>query len=109
MNEETFNKKHREYSIYGNWPPFSISTKKRSEYLEDVANEDRRIVSKINTKDEDAFERMYSTVEVKWSDDLEEARLYQKRYGDGKIDAFLAALKIEGLEEDSDGVPFGIF
>lgn len=109
MNEETFYKKHRKYSIYGDWPPFSISIKKRSEYLQDVANEDERIGSKINAKDEDAFERIYSTVEVKWSDDLKEARLYQKRYGKNKIDAFLAALKIEGLEENSNGVPFGIF
>jgi hypothetical protein len=109
MNKENFIEKHKEYSIYGNWPPFSISSKKRNEYLEDVANEDKRIVSKINADDEDAFERMYSTLEVKWQDDLEEARLYQKRYGEEKIDAFLAALKIEGLEEDSDGVPFGIF
>jgi hypothetical protein len=109
MNKENFIEKHKEYSIYGNWPPFSISSKKRNEYLEDVANEDKRIVSKINADDEDAFERMYSTIEVKWQDDLEEARLYQKRYGEEKIDAFLAALKIEGLEEDSDGVPFGIF
>jgi hypothetical protein len=109
MNKENFIEKHKEYSIYGNWPPFSISSKKRNEYLEDVANEDKRIVSKINADDEDAFERMYSSLEVKWQDDLEEARLYQKRYGEEKIDAFLAALKIEGLEEDSDGVPFGIF
>ena len=109
MNKENFIEKHKEYSIYGNWPPFSISSKKRNEYLEDVANEDKRIVSKINADDEDAFERMYSTLEVKWQDDLEEALLYQKRYGEEKIDAFLAALKIEGLEEDSDGVPFGIF
>jgi hypothetical protein len=109
MNQEEFAKKHREYSIYANWPPFSISSKKRNEYLEDVANEDRRIVAKINADDADAFDRMYSTLEVKWQDDLEEARLYQKRYGEEKIDAFLAALKIEGLEEDSDGVPFGIF
>lgn len=109
MNQETFDEKHREYSIYGNWPPFSISSKKRNEYLDDVAEEDRRIGSKIKAGDEDAYNRMYSTLEVKWKDDLEEARLYQKRYGSDKIEAFLAALKIEGLEEDSDGVPFGIF
>jgi hypothetical protein len=109
MSEDEFVEKHREYSVYADWPPFSISSKKRNDYLEDVVKEDRRIVSKINAKDEDAFERMYSTVEVKWSDDLEEARLYQKRYGKEKIDAFLAALELEGLEEDSDGVPFGIF
>ncbi len=76
MTGEEFVKKHREYSIYADWPPFSISFKKRTAYLDDVVAEDRRIGSKIKAKDEDAYERMFSTVEVKWSDDLEEARLY---------------------------------
>lgn len=107
-----FLEKHKEYSIYADWPPFSTSYKKRSQYLEDVDSEIKRIASKINSSDDDAYERMFSTLEVKWQDDLDEARLYQKRYGsdrDAKIDAFLAALKAEGRTEDSPDIPFGIF
>ena len=99
------------YSIYINYPPFTISSQKREEYKADIVQEEGRIGSKMNAGDEDAFDRMFSTVEVKWKDDLDEARLYQKRYGmdyDGMVDAFEAALEVEGLDEDSPGVPFGV-
>lgn len=113
-SEEQLNswqKKHEEYSLYIDFPPFTISRKKRDEYMDDVLKEEGRILSKMRSGDEDAFERMFSTVDVKWEDDLEEARLYQKRYGisyEGKVDAFEKALEVEGLDEDSPGVPFGV-
>lgn len=104
-------KKHKEYSLYLDYPPFTISRKKRDEYMDDVLKEENRILSKVRNHDTDAYERMFSTIDVKWEDDIEEARLYQKRYGmnhDGKIEAFEKALEVEGLDEDSPGVPFGV-
>lgn len=108
---DSWKKKHEEYSFYNDFPPFTISRKKRDEYMEDVLKEENRILSKMRSNDEDAFERMFSTIDVKWEDDLDEARLYQKRYGisyQGKVDAFEKALEVEGLDEDSPGVPFGV-
>jgi|688.fasta_scaffold798695_2 hypothetical protein len=103
--------KHEEYSSYMDFPPFTISRKKRDGFMDDVLKEEQRIISKMRSGDEDAFERMFSTVNVKWEDDIEEARLYQKRYGkdyEGKVEAFEKALELEGLDEDSPGVPFGV-
>lgn len=107
MEEETesFVDKHREYSILGKYPPFSISMKKRESYYADVIEEGNRIQSKEKAGDEDALERMFSTLEVKWNDDLEEARLYQKRYGDDMVAAQKAAIKLNGLDEDDLDVP----
>jgi hypothetical protein len=108
---DLWQKKHEEYSLYIDFPPFTISRKKRDGYMDDVLKEEGRILSKMRAGDEDAFERMFSTIDVKWEDDLDEARLYQKRYGnnyDAKVEAFEKALEVEGLDEDSPGVPFGV-
>ena len=100
-----FYEKHVEYSVLSSYPPFSISLKKREDYRDDLAAEDLRIASKIKAEDEDAMERMYSTLEVKWSDDLEEARLYQKRYGKDQREAQKVAVEREGLDPEGLDVP----
>jgi hypothetical protein len=100
-----FYEKHVEYSVLSSYPPFSTSLKKRDQYREDLTAEDLRIASKVNTEDEDAEERMYSTLEVKWSDDLDEARLYQKRYGKDVREAQKVAIEREGLNPEGLDVP----
>lgn len=108
---DLWKKKHEEYGMHLEFPPFTISRKKRDEYMDDMLKEEGRIMSKMRSGDEDAFDRMFSTIDVKWEDDMEESRLYQKRYGtsyEGKVEAFEKALELEGLDEDSPGVPFGV-
>jgi hypothetical protein len=111
--EEDFVQKHKEYSLILNYPPFSTSLKKREEYASDIRSEDARIISLIQDNDEKAYERMYSTLEAKWADDLEEARLYQKRYPNNPEEAQKVVLKMEGRENntfaDDNDLPMGLF
>lgn len=110
---EEFMLKHKEYSLILDWPPFTTSLKKRKEFKQDVQKETERILSLANSKDENAYDRMYSTVDAKWADDLDEARLYQKRYADNPEEAQKAVLKLEGRENadpmDDGDLPTGIF
>lgn len=109
MAEEEFIQKHKEYSLLLDWPPFSTSHKKSDGYRDDVIAEDKRIMAAAEAGEDDAYERMYSTLEAKWADDLEEARLYQKRYPNSRNEAKQAALKAEGKEnqtwEDDSDIP----
>lgn len=92
-----FMQKHKEYSLYLDYPPFSTSQKKSEAYTQDLQQEISRIFSLSDEEKEDA--RMFSTVAAKWADDLDEARLYQKRYGDdykGKEEAQKVVYKMEG-------------
>jgi hypothetical protein len=108
---EEFMSKHKEYSLILDWPPFTTSLKKRKEYKQDVQKETERILSASG--EEGGMERMYSTLEAKWADDLEEARLYQKRYADKPEEAQKAVLKMEGRENvdpmDDGDLPTGLF
>lgn len=110
---EDFVEQHREYSLILDYPPFSTSLKKRKEYQSDMKTEDERIISLVQAGDEKAYERMFSTLEAKWADDLEEARLYQKRYPNNPEDAQKAVLKMEGRENntfaDDEDLPMGLF
>lgn len=92
MSEE-FMQKHKEYSLYLDYPPFSTSKKKSESYKQDVQQEISRILSLSDDEKEDA--RMFSTVTAKWADDIDEARLYQKRYGDNKEEAQKVVYKME--------------
>lgn len=111
--EEDFKEKHKEYSLILNYPPFTTSIKKRNSYMQDAQKEEQRIIALMLAGDESAFERMYSTVEAKWADDLEEARLYQKRYPNNPEEAQKAVLKMEGRENNTfpedDDLPESIF
>lgn len=111
--EEDFLQKHKEYSLILNYPPFSTSLKKREEYSGDIASEDQRIIALAQAGDEKAYDRMFSTLEAKWADDLEEARLYQKRYPDNPAEAQKVVLKMEGRENNTfandDDLPMGLF
>ncbi len=103
----------KDFSLILDWPPFTTSLKKREEFKEDVQKETKRILSLANAKEENAYDRMYSTVNAKWADDLDEARLYQKRYADNPEEAQKAVLKLEGRDNvdpmDDGDIPLGVF
>jgi hypothetical protein len=110
---EEFMQKHKDYSLILDWPPFTTSLKKRKEFKADVQKETGRILALANAKDENAYDRMFSTIDAKWADDLDEARLYQKRYADNPEEAQKAVLKLEGRENNDtmndEDLPSGIF
>lgn len=111
--EQDFVQKHKEYSLILSYPPFSTSLKKRQEYQKDVQEEGGRIIALAQADDEKAYDRMFSTLEAKWADDLEEARLYQKRYPDNPAEAQKVVFKMEGRENNTyandDDMPMGLF
>jgi len=109
MSDE-FMEKHKEYSLILNYPPFTTSIKKRDSYMEDAQKESSRIMNLAQAGDEKAYDRMFSTLEAKWADDIEEARLYQKRYPDNPEEARMVVLKMEGRENNTfpedDDLPY---
>ena len=94
---KAFQEKHQELSILCDFPPFSINRAKYNELTEAIVAEGKRIQA------EGGSARPFSTLEVKFQDDLEEARLYQKRYSD-RAEAQAAAVKLEGLTEDDENI-----
>ena len=110
MFNEEFKQKHKEYSLILNYPPFTTSIKKRESYEKDVQGEINRIMTLAQADDEKAYDRMFSTLEAKWADDLEEARLYQKRYPSNPEEAQKVVLKMEGRENNTfpedDDLPY---
>ena len=83
-DKDTFHKKHAEYSKLLKYPPFTISLKKSGAFRGDLLKEQDRVFGEVDSGNEDGWARAFSTAEVKWDDDIEEARLYQKRYGEDK-------------------------
>ena len=107
-DKDAFHKKHAEYSKLLKYPPFTISLKKSGDFRGDILKEEDRIFSEVDSGNEDAWARAFSTMEVKWDDDIEEARLYQKRYGEDISEARKAAMKLNNLTEDDQDVPLFI-
>jgi hypothetical protein len=97
-------KAHIEFSVIAQYPPFSISLKKQRPYLEDLNKEEARIVSEWKEGNPDAFRRMFSTLEAKWQDDIDEARLYQKRFN-SPTEAWEYYVKENSLDEMDRDVP----
>lgn len=98
-------KKEKEFALYLDYPPFSTSRKKTEEYMKDCQAEIQRIFSL--SEEQDA--RMFSTVAAKWADEINEARRYQKRYGDGikgkeaaQKEAYKIAGRIEAIKNHTD-------
>lgn len=104
-DEDTFHEKHKEYSTLMQYPPFSISIKRAREFNADFLKEEDRVFSEVNAGNEDAYSRAFSTLEAKWMDDIEEARLYKKRYQDSPSEAREAAMKMANLTTDDEDVP----
>ena len=100
-----FMRKEKEFALYLDYPPFSTSRKKTEEYMKDCQAEIQRIFSL--SEEQDA--RMFSTVAAKWADEINEARQYQKRYGDAikgkeaaQKEAYKIAVRIEAIKNHTD-------
>jgi hypothetical protein len=96
--------KHKELGALLDYPPFSINRSKRREFSNDMLQEGIR----IHRTGE--IDRPYSTMEVRWKDDIDEAILYQKRYG-SPLEAQDAAIELNKMdrykdEDDIYPVPF---
>ena len=55
---------------------------------------------------DEAFANSYKSVVSKYIDDIEEAELYRKRYGEDFTGAQAAALEAEGKTIEDIGVPY---
>lgn len=94
---ENFIQKHMELSKLLMYPPFSINTAKRDDFKKQYSEESDR----MHRNNE--WDRPFSTFEMKWKDDLEEAELYMKRYGSPK-EAQEAAIKINNMDPDDENI-----
>jgi len=76
---------HKELSLLVDYPPFSIDSKQANNFVEDFT-------LGIDEDEDDPF----AEVMQKWADQIEEARMYQKRYPGDPEAATQAAAKIQG-------------
>ena len=75
---------HKELSLLVDYPPFSIDSKQANNFVEDFT-------LGIDEDEDDPF----AEVMQKWADEIEEARMYQKRYPGDPEAATQAAAKIQ--------------
>ena len=76
---------HRELSSLLDFPPFSIDQEQRQMFTHEF-------IHAIDDQKDDP----YAEVMKKWAEQIEEARMYQKRYSDDPAAATRAAAKIQG-------------
>ena len=95
--KKIFVEKHKELSALLDYPPFSINRNKRRDFSDAMLEEGTRIARTGE------IDRPFSTLEVKWKDDIDEAMLYKKRYNSPK-EAQNAAIEINKMDryEDED-------
>ena len=113
-----FIKQYESLGILHKYPPFSTDIEMTESYLDDLHAATRSVSAKLNGAmdssepvDEGSpefsrlFEGAFEGLESKWADDLDIARLYQKRYGSDYYTAQEEALASEGRTTDSPDVP----
>jgi hypothetical protein len=76
---------HKELSLLLDFPPFSIDEKQRQMFSHEF-------IHAIDDQEDDP----YAGVMKKWADEIDEARMYQKRYSDDPEAATQAAAKLQG-------------
>ena len=76
---------HRELSHLLEFPPFSINSEQRQQFAHEF-------IHAIDDQEDDP----YAEVMQKWADEIEEARMYMKRYPNDSEAAKQAAAKIQG-------------
>ena len=94
---------HKEISMMLQYPPYSLYREKRDQVVEMMMRLDREAGVQIE-KTGQYPETPYAAVMEKFKDDLDMARLYQKRYGDDWRSAQAAAMKVDQLPEDYPGL-----
>lgn len=113
-----FMKQYETLGALRKYPPFSTNIDTTEEFLEDLHGATRSVSSRVNAARDSSepvdegsadfallFEGAFESVEEKWGDDLDIARLYQKRYGSDYYSAQEEALQSEGLTPESPNVP----
>ena len=85
---------HKELSDLASYPPFSTHEGKAAELGSAMMDEENRFMTA------DDKSRPHSTIRVKFADDLDEAMLYKKRYGN-HADAQKAAMELNNISPDS--------
>ena len=76
---------HKELSLLVEYPPFSIDSKQQNNFIE-------AFTLGMDDEEDDPF----AEVMQKWADEIDEARMYQKRYPNDPEAATQAAAKIQG-------------
>lgn len=113
-----FLKQYESLGILRKYPPFSTDIDMTESYLDDLHAATRAVSAKVNDAmdssepvDEGSaefsklFEGAFEALESKWGDDLDIARLYEKRYAGDYYTAQEEALASEGKTADSPNVP----
>lgn len=75
------------------WPPFTASRTKRTEYRHALLAAVEQDLERPN---------LFKSVADEWANDIAEAEMYSKRYANDIVGAQKAAMKISGLTEDDD-------
>ena len=76
---------YQELVLLLDWPPFSLDERTWNRYADAV-----------NNPSDPEADDPWKSVKSKFADEIEEARMYQKRYGDDAAAATRAAAKIQG-------------
>ena len=111
-NERLFMQEHTHLSQLMDYPPFTTSIEKYEEFQNALSAASDVISKKLDKLDDDmgserdgAFKDVYLAVVTRFISDIEEAELYQVRYGADIQSAQAAALEAEGKTLDDDDVP----
>lgn len=113
---DIFGEAYNRLSKLNQYPPFSTSMEKM-EAFNDALNlaastTNKKVAATLSGGAEwgspqfsKAFEGAFSALESEWQDDLDEATLYMKRYGDDYLTAQEEALALDGRKADDPDVP----
>jgi len=111
-NERLFMQEHTHLSQLMDYPPFTTSRKKFHEFGDALTMSYDVLAKKLGELQDDmgperdgAFKDVYLAVVTRFISDIEEAELYQVRYGADIQSAQAAALEAEGKTLDDDDVP----
>ena len=113
---DAFGDSYDRLSRLNQYPPFSTSMEKMEAFNDALNLAASTINKKVATvlsggaewgspQFIKAFEGAFSALESEWQDDLDEATLYMKRYGDDYLTAQEQALSIDGRKVSDPDVP----
>ena len=111
-NELMFMQEHTHLSQLMDYPPFTTSRKKLHEFEDALTAAYDVLAKKLGLLEDEmgpgrdsAFKDVHLALVTKFISDIEEAELYQVRYGADIQSAQAAALEVEGKTLDDDDVP----
>ena len=111
-NELMFMQEHTHLSQLMDYPPFTTSMEKYREFADALTMAYDVLAKKLGLLEDEmgpgrdsAFNDVHLALVTKFISDIEEAELYQVRYGADIQSAQAAALEVEGKTLDDDDVP----